>query len=77
MLITNLMQRRTQGGGGAEGEGGGGRYYILQSLAFFVINLKNYKLCYSKLQVELIINNAPLTYVNPNTIKIKYKLSKN
>ena len=33
---------------------------------FFVITLKNYKLCY---EVKLIINNAPLTYVYPNTIK--------
>ena len=41
--------------------------YFLQSLGgFFVITLKNYKLLF---EVELIINNAPLTYVQPNTIE--------
>ena len=33
---------------------------------FFAITLKNYKQSYLK---ELIINNAPLIYVYPNTIK--------
>ena len=33
---------------------------------FFAITLKNYKLL---IKVKLIINNAPLTYVYPNTVK--------
>ena len=32
---------------------------------FFAITLKNYKLF---IEVKLIINNVPLTYVYPNTI---------
>ena len=34
---------------------------------FFAVILKNYKLLF---EVRLIINNAPLTYVYPNTIEM-------
>ena len=42
--------------------GGGGGTLSL----FFAVTLKNYKLLF---EVKLIINNAPLTYVYPNTIE--------
>ena len=39
---------------------------FFESLVFFAVTLKNYKLLF---EVELIINNAPLTYVYPNSIE--------
>ena len=57
-LKNKLRIREADSGGGV----GGGRPPF-----FFAITWKNYKLCYS--EVELIINNAPLTNFYPNTIK--------
>ena len=54
------MQKRIQEGG--EGEGGGGRKPL-----FFCNHFEELQIVL--LEVELIINNATLTYVYPNTIK--------
>ena len=48
--------------------GGGKASLIFAITCFFTIVLKNYKIEFFK--VELIINNAPLICVYPNTIKI-------
>ena len=63
----SCIQRRIQGGGGEVG--GPHPPFFSQSLVFFGITLKNYKLLF---EVELIFNNKPLTYVYPNTIETSF-----
>ena len=46
--------------------------FFLQSLVFFRNNLEELKTMLS--EVELTINNAPLTYAYPNTIETCYLL---
>ena len=54
--------------GGKEGRGGGGSLPLFsQSLGFFCDHFEELPIVF--IEVKLIINNAPLTYLYPNTIK--------
>ena len=50
-------------GGGGEHGGAHSSYYSQSLVFFFAITLRNNKLLF---EVELILNNAPLTHVYPN-----------
>ena len=60
--------------GGLGGGAGGARPpYFLQSLGFFCNHLEELQTVL--FEVELIINNAPLTYAYPNIIETCYTQS--
>ena len=72
------MDSQQKSSDGTEADLGGGARgarpscFLQSSVFFFAITLKNYKLLF---EVELIINNASLTYAYPNTIRTFYTQS--
>ena len=74
-FLQGICRGRFEGGSGEEGGVWGGRgcegarpSFLLQSLVFFCNHFEELKTVLFEL--ELIVNNKPLTHVYPNTIEI-------
>ena len=68
------MVREARGGWGGLGGGVGWVPFLFFASTFFLFCNNFEELKTMLFEVELIINNAPLTYVYPNTIETCYLL---